>query len=1078
MNWDTEEELLLLDLYDYSLRHSEAEKENAIMRLSLVLKGKASNEGSSSVDIYRSVTGLRVRLKQILFLASDGEAGLSGATPIDELFFETYRDTYSYFRSQALAAKKKHSCYYVGEEAVAVPETNQLHTSKGNDDCPQSLPVQDSQETIASDLESGSFSEELSELPDEEEVAEDHQEDLVSIGDQNPTASFLTSDVTYAERYQLDPGEYDDIPIDAFDLPVRVFNRLMGKRIKTLGALLRCSEGDLANIKGLGRNSLISVDHFIHDKAFSTSCVSEIHSNNDQKTNAKPNHSIVSYLKEHLEALEDGDFSTLADIGNTDDSSLAQYKRAVEVLGTDTVSMLLTRPEPFQEIILALSTFVNETDQYNNRLLQLQEKLNDIPKERWEQRARFYIQAYSSKDEVRAQLLSLCEGTDTTLQELARSTKLSDIGNFFAAESFLAWCSFDIRSEISSLSQTVFEKERTITVIKMRAEKNTLDKVGKKLNLTRERVRQIEVKTQRRFNAWISRHKLLLKICAIRDGDIVLTPTELEDYLQDLTHAVVYLLANVDNPSGYIYDQQADAFIIGELSLSERVFSAIENLPDYINSEKLDSIAKELGEEIDAPKELVVKAISESYSLTGNTYHRARLSLSVMYDGILKKFYPHGIHVYDSDAITEFRQHVIEEYGFSKMPENDRAVSARIASISILCGRGKYKARQASYIPKDLAQRIHEFILSSQSIVLMNSIFAEFEDELSMCGIDNRYYLHGVLRELFGDEFFFKRDYISKDGRSSGLYSEIVRYVKNAPFTVSKNELVRAFPGVTDIMFSFALDDKDIINYFGEYLHSSHLSLSHIEKRFLKEAVESLLKDNAPHHVKEIYDIVVQVRPDLINRNGISSSFSLFSVLSYLFSEEYQFSRPYIALDGVRIGRPFERLQELVNASDEITIAEITDFAKENHFAVQSILDLINSFSDTHLLKDAKTLTRVSSLGIEEAVLSEIEEAIQAEIGDSTVIIAELNCIHRFKNISCPWNEWLIYSMLKKWSTLLEVSTTSPQFRHATPVVARKGLLNVHLFEDLGDGSAIQVFQADDLDNIDQLISDYVLDEV
>ena len=68
--------------------------------------------------------------------------------------------------------------------------------------------------------------------------------------------------------------------------------------------------------------------------------------------------------------------------------------------------------------------------------------------------------------------------------------------------------------------------------------------------------------------------------------------------------------------------------------------------------------------------------------------------------------------------------------------------------------------------------------------------------------------------------------------------------------------------------------------------------------------------------------------------------------------------------------------------------------------------------------------------------------------------------------------------MLKKWSTLLEVSTTSPQFRHATPVVARKGLLNVHLFEDLGDGSAIQVFQADDLDNIDQLISDYVLDEV
>lgn len=1077
MNWDAEEELLLLDLYDYSLRHSEAEIENAIMRLSLVLKDKASNEGSKSVDIYRSVTGLRVRLKQILFLASDGEAGLSGATPIDELFFSTYRDTYSFFRSQAFAAKKKYSCYYVGEEAVATPTFNQFHTPK-SDDCPQSLPVQDSHETIVANLDSGSFREELSALPNEEKVAEDQQEDLASIGEHDPAPSSLPPDITYAVRYQLDPSEYDDITIDAFDLPVRVFNRLMGKRIKTLGALLRCSEGDLANIKGLGRNSLISIDQFIHDKASSTSRVSEIQRDYDQDTIAKPNHSIVSYLKENIETLKDGDFSTLEDTDNIDVTSLAQYKRAVEDLGADTVSMLLTRPDSFQEIILALSSFVKETGQYNNRLQQLQEKLNGIPKDRWEQRARFYIQAYSNKDEVRAQLLSMCESADTTLHELARSTKLSDIGNFFAAESFLAWCSFDIRSEISSLAQAVFEKPRTITVVKMRAEKNTLDKVGKKLDLTRERVRQIEAKTQRRFNAWISRHKLLLKICAIRDGDIVLTSTELEDYLQDLTEAVIYLLANVDNPYGFIYDQQADAFIVGEASLSERVFSAIENLPDYINSEKLDTIAEDLGEEIDAPKELIAKAIVESYSLTGNTYHRARLSLSAMYDGILNKYYPNGIHIYDSEAIAEFRQHVIEEYGFSEMPENDRAISARIAGISILCGRGKYKARQSSYLPEDLAQRIHRYILSSRSIVLMNTIFAEFEDELSACGIDNRYYLHGVLRELFGDEFFFKKDYISKDGQSSGLYSEIVRYVKNAPFTVSKKELTKAFPGVTDIMFSIALNDKDIINYFGEYLHSSHLSFSHIEKRFLEETLASLLHDKAPHHVKEIYDFVVQLRPDLVKRNGISSPFSFFSVLSYLFSEKYQFSRPFIALYGVRIGRPFERLKELINASDEITVAEIIDFAKENHFAVQNALDLVNSFNDTHLLKDSKTLARINSFGIEKASFAEMEEAILSEIGESTVIIAELNCIHRFRSISYPWNEWLIYSLLKKWSTLLDVSTTSPQFRYATPVVAKKGLINSRIFQDLGDGSEIQVIQADDLDNIDLLISDYVLDEV
>lgn len=1083
MNWDAEEELLLFDLYDYSLRHSDAEKENALMRLSLILKEKTSKEGVNTFDIYRSVTGLRVRLKHILFLASAGEAGLAGATPTDELFFATYRDAYSLFRSQAIGVKKKYSCFYVGEESIANSVVVQSLISEPGDNSPSTLSIQRGEEQVDDGMDSNSSEEEdllghSNEFSPDEEQRADQDADS-SFEEREAVSTFSPSAITYAERFQIEPSEYDDVPIDALDFPVRVFNRLMGKRIKSVGALLRCSEADLAAIKGLGRNSLLYVDKFFKEKAFTSSRASALQNDVGQNATVKSDSSIVAYLKENIGVLEAGDTSALADVsGIADKAALEEYMKAIEDLGIETVLLLLNNPDHFQDIIFALSSFVKESDQYNHRLLQLQEKLNGIPEDRREQRARFYIHAYSSKDEVREQLLSLCDGSDSTLQELSRSKRLSDISAFFAAENFLAWCSFDIRNEISNLIRTVFEKDRTVTVIKMRAEKNSLEKVGKKLNITRERVRQIEAKAQRKFNAWISRHKLLQKICAIRDGDIVLTPTELEDYLQDMTQAVIYLLANVENPSGYIYDQQADAFIVGETSLSERVFSAIESLPDYINSEKLDTIAEELGEEIDAPKELVAKAITESYSLTGNTYHRARLSLSVMYDGILRNYYPDGLHIYDSNALAEFRQHVIEDYGFSEMPENDRAISARIAGISILCGRGKYRARQSNYIPAELAQRIHRFILSSPSIVLMNTLFAEFEDELSECGIDNRYYLHGVLRELFGDEFFFKKDYISKDGSSSGLYSEIVRYVKNAPFTVSKRELVSAFPGVTDIMFSIALADKDIINYWGEYLHSSHLSILHSEKRFLQETLAFLIHDNAPHHVKEIYDIVVQARPELVNRNGITSSFSLFSVLSLLFSEAYQFSRPFIALNGVKIGKPFERLKELVNASDEIAVAEIMDFARENHFAVQSTLDLINAFNDTHLLKDSKTLARISSFGIEKTSLVEIETAILEEIGESTAIIAELNCIHRFKSISYPWNEWLIYSVLKKWSTLLDVSTTNSQFRLATPVVARRGLLNEHLFQNIGDGSAIQVFQTDDLDNIDLLISDYVLDEV
>ena len=49
---------------------------------------------------------------------------------------------------------------------------------------------------------------------------------------------------------------------------------------------------------------------------------------------------------------------------------------------------------------------------------------------------------------------------------------------------------------------------------------------------------------------------------------------------------------------------------------------------------------------------------------------------------------------------------------------------------------------------------------------------------------------------------------------------------------------------------------------------------------------------------------------------------------------------------------------------------------KDNHMIIQSTLELINSFNDTHILKDNNTLIKISMLNLEKEVVKDVEQQI------------------------------------------------------------------------------------------------------
>ena len=92
----------------------------------------------------------------------------------------------------------------------------------------------------------------------------------------------------------------------------------------------------------------------------------------------------------------------------------------------------------------------------------------------------------------------------------------------------------------------LYKNNRESEVIDNRANGNTLDATGKAFGVTRERIRQIEKNVTRRFESLLNSNRIILKIFAERNGDEILTPSEIAEYFETGTKQVLYLLRKSD----------------------------------------------------------------------------------------------------------------------------------------------------------------------------------------------------------------------------------------------------------------------------------------------------------------------------------------------------------------------------------------------------------------------------------------------------------------------------------------------------------------------------------------------------
>lgn len=993
MKWEFEEEVLLIDLYAYSQNHNKEQTEAEIEKLSQKLSKRAKAKGYSIDDKFRNIAGIRMKLMNIEYLATDGRSGLSATSEMDKMCYDMYKNHPEKFKEIIESIS-------VESSNIECVSTTEMH-SLGKDE-----------------------------------------------------------DTTLYEKYGLNPDDYSDEEITTIPFSIRILNRMQSNGIFSLADLLKKTPSDLLKINNFGITCLKEVYSFVEN--LSSEHVSS--PRNNKKSNSIHNH------KEDLLA---GNFSFVDDSFTEEDRKTLQcYEKAYNILGADMVAQCVENTEYICRIQAMLLDFVNKNKNY----LELKKLQSNIPTNRLNNNAYAFFDAFTMDEVKRNRLKELCD-SDSLLKSVIDSPLIENSDYYLLASKFLKWCKYDICAEINDIFTQVYKSEKIEKVIYMRSHKKTLEQIGNELGVTRERIRQIEAKAKRRFAHFQSRARIVSKISADRNGDSILTPLEIESCCDKHFEELIFFLKSSTNNS-YTYDPQLDVFVVGDDSLSERAQSYIESLPELFKTTDLETIINDAEETEDLPSELLLKCIEENYYLTGETYHRSRLSLGKIYENTLIEYYPNGIKAYDAKEIEEFREIIHRQYGDIKLPENDHALTSRISSICILCGRGIYKPKQDSYISSKLANEIYDYIQNSDNTVfLMNTLFTLFENDLIAEGIENKYYLQGILRELYGDKFSFRRDYLSKDGNDTSIYKEIGRLIAKSKYPISKKQIQEVYPGITDIVISFAVSEPDILNYFGSYLHASRLDISSQEKEYLRGVIKSFTADMQPHFDEEIFEKINNEKPEIFTRNSALFPYGMFSILEYLFMDEFQFSRPFISRNGVDIESPSKKVREKIYSSSVGNVSEIMAYAKDVHYTVYSILDLINSINKDYLLIDFDHIRRIDEIGVSSDTVESIETMILQEI-NQCIPISQLQCMHRFPKINVAWNEWLLYSVINKWSKRLSVATSSNQFRLSIPLIAPLGGISEEDKKAYENATVSGFVKSDDLNDIDNLIADYIDEEM
>ena len=605
----------------------------------------------------------------------------------------------------------------------------------------------------------------------------------------------------------------------------------------------------------------------------------------------------------------------------------------------------------------------------------------------------------------------------------------------------------NVKNDIGYYFNKLFDDDRKKDIFfkryNMISDQFTLEQIGKHFGITRERVRQICEKTMRKLENELDlkQFDFSFSFYSIIGSKNYLTLDELKNIFidSDIVNKLCLLCFVFDGAIKFskkyeiLYDQ--DANTIEDLVEKEK-----NKIGDLVNTCELHNV-----------NSFQSKILLNDYKNLGgflNIKIAKELSYIQLITNVIDENFEDGYKPGNEKDYLKLKELFTKKYG------HELAISMRALGSDIMrlnyCYIDKGTVKNRKYLPelsREIILEINNFLNERGGIVYYQFVFDNFKDKLKEYGINNRYYLKGMIDDKLFESFSHHRDYIVVDGNYTSPFKSVQDYIECQTGVINISSLKEKYPGAKDYMiYSYISKINDVIwiKYMEQLILRKNVMISDNSIVIIKKNINDLFESL---HSDVIVCSKLYARLKIMNKSIFdelklfNSDFAFFSLLSCILKNEFYFKRPYISrnnnidLTGDALIKNYATTLAIISPS------VINNFVKKMHLRqLFSYLDFQIEMSDNYLQIDVNRLYKKELLNVDIQKIKAIKNEIDYYLNSFGQIDTKTyNDYSSLPTLQFGWNKYLLVGIIRSYLNedyIIEYTDTSYDL---TDFIIRRG---------------------------------------
>lgn len=597
-----------------------------------------------------------------------------------------------------------------------------------------------------------------------------------------------------------------------------------------------------------------------------------------------------------------------------------------------------------------------------------------------------------------------------------------------------------IEKELHLLVSGLSANQRSWEIYKLRegldssGREHTLEEIGEKYFVTRERVRQILVKLDKVLSTKIQNLEIPFYSLLLRSKGILKKDDLLKILCSEENFNYLVSFINHFSNDSVSYDGVEEMFYLND-KLKGKKDSLISKFPTHISPVQFNNL--------DSLEKIIVRKNYKHY--VNNFYVRKGISRSDMILFVVDELYPNGFRPSEK-LCKKLNTYIQDNFNINvKVSSRDlRAYADR--NDYCLINRGTFIRRDyARKIDEVLANKIINYILSREGIVYYSDILEIFKAELLNLGIDNWYYVKGVIDPILPKTIKTKKDYCVKKEKLMKVIEYFNTYIIEHNGIMEWDSFHKNNPGVKKYVFTnFYYSNNDKLLFFSNstIIDANVFNLSDKIILRLKEIIETLMSSLKSECISanKLYGYLKITSDPVLNEIPlVKNSFDMFSLVSFFLKDSFYFSRPFISKNK-EILTNNSILRNYLLKQDFFNHLSVVSFCNKIQIKLYDYLSLLIDMSDEFVQVSIDRAERKDVFNIDTNYLDEIKKDLLFYINSfGEVNLSTFRGYSSFPKLGREWNKYLLVGIIRTYlNNDFDVEYTDSQYNQTNFIVRRK----------------------------------------